>query len=212
MTVARFEGKTPAIGAGTYIHPSADVFGDVVIGRAPGSAPAPHPRRLRRDPDRRRDERRGQLRDHARPGEVCTIGNWVTIGHGAIIHNALRIDDYVVIGMGAVVSDWTVLGTWAVVARARSSASAGDPAGQIASAFPRASSRGRGRDLQGRVASLQADVRRSRAPLPGGLAADRSGRHLLTGVPSLPPRRHQVVASPPVPDPVRHPDTRRPST
>jgi carbonic anhydrase/acetyltransferase-like protein (isoleucine patch superfamily) len=27
-----FEGKTPRIGEGRYIHPSADVFGDVKIG------------------------------------------------------------------------------------------------------------------------------------------------------------------------------------
>jgi len=32
MTIASFEGKTPHIGAGTYIHPSTDVFGDVTIG------------------------------------------------------------------------------------------------------------------------------------------------------------------------------------
>ena len=33
MTIASFEGKTPRIGAGTYVHPSADVFGDVTIGK-----------------------------------------------------------------------------------------------------------------------------------------------------------------------------------
>jgi carbonic anhydrase/acetyltransferase-like protein (isoleucine patch superfamily) len=27
-----FEGKTPQIGAGSYVHPSADVFGNVQIG------------------------------------------------------------------------------------------------------------------------------------------------------------------------------------
>jgi len=33
MTIASFEGKTPHIGAGTYVHPSADVFDDVTIGK-----------------------------------------------------------------------------------------------------------------------------------------------------------------------------------
>ena len=33
MTVASFEGKVPVIGPETYIHPSADVFGDIEIGR-----------------------------------------------------------------------------------------------------------------------------------------------------------------------------------
>ena len=32
MPVRSFEGKTPDIGKETYIHPSADVFGDVTIG------------------------------------------------------------------------------------------------------------------------------------------------------------------------------------
>ena len=32
MTIASFEGKRPRIGAGTYVHPSADVFGDVTLG------------------------------------------------------------------------------------------------------------------------------------------------------------------------------------
>jgi carbonic anhydrase/acetyltransferase-like protein (isoleucine patch superfamily) len=116
MTVATFEGKTPAIGAGTYIHPSADVFGDVAIGRGAWIGPGA---RLRGDYGAIRIGDATSVEDncviHARPGEVCTIGSWVTIGHGAIIHNALRIEDYAVIGMGAVVSDWTILGTWAVV-------------------------------------------------------------------------------------------------
>ncbi len=30
--IATFEGQTPQIGAGAYIHPSADVFGNVQIG------------------------------------------------------------------------------------------------------------------------------------------------------------------------------------
>ena len=30
--VNTFEGKTPVVGDGTYIHPSADVFGNVSIG------------------------------------------------------------------------------------------------------------------------------------------------------------------------------------
>ena len=32
MTVDSFEGRVPQIGAGTWVHPSADVVGDVRIG------------------------------------------------------------------------------------------------------------------------------------------------------------------------------------
>ncbi|MFA5101898.1 MAG: gamma carbonic anhydrase family protein, partial [Candidatus Thermoplasmatota archaeon] len=52
---------------------------------------------------------------HARPNEKTIIGNSVTIGHAAIIHNA-TIHDWAVIGMGAIVSDYAELGKWAVIA------------------------------------------------------------------------------------------------
>jgi len=51
---------------------------------------------------------------HARPGETCTIGDMVTVGHGSILHNC-TVKDYAVIGMGAIVSDYAMVGVWAVV-------------------------------------------------------------------------------------------------
>ena len=33
MAVYAFEDKMPRLGEGTFVHPSADVFGDVTIGR-----------------------------------------------------------------------------------------------------------------------------------------------------------------------------------
>jgi phenylacetic acid degradation protein len=116
MAVGSFEGKLPRVGEGAYIHPSADVFGDVEIGRGCWIGPGA---RLRGDYGTIRVGDFTSIEDncviHARPGEVCTIGSWVTIGHGAIIHNAARIDDWAVIGMGSIVSDWAVVGRWAVV-------------------------------------------------------------------------------------------------
>jgi carbonic anhydrase/acetyltransferase-like protein (isoleucine patch superfamily) len=32
VTVASFEGKTPKLGEGCWVHPSADVIGDVTLG------------------------------------------------------------------------------------------------------------------------------------------------------------------------------------
>ena len=52
---------------------------------------------------------------HAPPGEVCKVGEKVTIGHGAIIHSA-SIGDLAVIGMGAVLSLFSTVGTEAIVA------------------------------------------------------------------------------------------------
>ena len=51
---------------------------------------------------------------HARPDDVTTIEDRVTIGHGAIIHTATLRKD-AVIGMGAIISDWAEIGEWGVV-------------------------------------------------------------------------------------------------
>jgi carbonic anhydrase/acetyltransferase-like protein (isoleucine patch superfamily) len=116
MTVASFEGQRPQIGEGTYIHPSADVFGDVTIGEGCWIGPGA---RIRGDYGMIVIGDHSSVEDncviHARPGEQTTIGNWVTLGHGAIIHNVRMIHDYAIIGMGAVVSDWAEIGEWAVV-------------------------------------------------------------------------------------------------
>ncbi|MDM7914075.1 MAG: gamma carbonic anhydrase family protein [Candidatus Eisenbacteria bacterium] len=114
--IASFEGKHPRIGEGAWVHPSADVFGDVVIGARCWIGPGA---RLRGDYGAIRIGEASSVEDncviHARPGEICTIGDWVTIGHGAIIHNAARIDDWAVVGMGAIVSDWAKVGRWAAI-------------------------------------------------------------------------------------------------
>jgi phenylacetic acid degradation protein len=116
LTIASFEGKTPHIGAGTYVHPSADVFGDVTIGQGCWIGPGA---RIRGDYGSIVIGDHSSVEDncviHARPGEQTTIGDWVTIGHGAVIHNVKRLHDYAIIGMGAVVSDWAEVGHWAVV-------------------------------------------------------------------------------------------------
>lgn len=110
-----FEGKTPEIADGSYVHPSADVFGNVQIGAGCWIGPGA---RIRGDYGRIVIGDNTSVEDncviHARPDEQTTIGNWVTIGHGAIIHNA-TIHDWAVIGMGSIVSDWADIGEWAVV-------------------------------------------------------------------------------------------------
>jgi len=115
--VSSFEGRTPRIGEGTWVHPSAEVFGDVRIGSRCWIGPGA---RLRGDYGHIVVGDCCAVEDncvvHARPDETCTIGSWVTLGHGCVVHNALSVGDFAVIGMGAVVSDWAELGEWAVVA------------------------------------------------------------------------------------------------
>ena len=113
--ISTFEGKTPKIASGSYVHPSADVIGNVQIGGGCWIGPGA---RIRGDYGRIVIGDNSSVEDncviHARPDEQTTIGDWVTIGHGAIIHNA-TVHDYALIGMGSIVSDWAVVGNWAVV-------------------------------------------------------------------------------------------------
>jgi carbonic anhydrase/acetyltransferase-like protein (isoleucine patch superfamily) len=111
-----FEGKTPQIGDGSYIHPSADVFGNVEIGANCWIGPGA---RIRGDYGRIVIGDNTAVEDnaviHARPDEQTTIGRWVTLGHACIVHNA-TVRDWAVIGMGAIVSDWSEIGEWGIVA------------------------------------------------------------------------------------------------
>jgi len=116
MLIYEFENKKPRIGKGSFIFPSADVIGDVTIGEncyiGPGA-------RIRGDYGSIRIGNGTAVEEnvviHARPNEKTIIGNSVTIGHAAIIHNA-TIHDWAIIGMGAIVSDYAEIGEWAVVA------------------------------------------------------------------------------------------------
>ena len=117
MTVWTFEGKRPQLGPGTWVHPSADVIGNVRLGSNCWIGPGA---RLRGDYGTIVLGDCCAVEDncvvHARPGETCTIGCWVTLGHGSVVHSVKLLGDYAVVGMGAVISDWADVGEWAVVA------------------------------------------------------------------------------------------------
>lgn len=115
MSIGELEGRRPVIGADTWVHPSADVLGDVVIGERCWIGPGA---RVRGDYGRIEIGDCCAVEDncvvHARPGDLCRIGDWVTLGHACVVHTSL-VADYAVIGMGAVVSDRAVVGEWAFV-------------------------------------------------------------------------------------------------
>ena len=110
-----FENKRPQIGKGSFIFPSADVIGDVIIGESCYVGPGA---RIRADYGSIRIGNNTAVEEnvviHARPNEKTIIGDSVTIGHASIIHNA-RIHDWAIIGMGAIVSDYAEVGEWTVV-------------------------------------------------------------------------------------------------
>ncbi|UCE62056.1 MAG: gamma carbonic anhydrase family protein [Phycisphaerales bacterium] len=113
--ISTFEGSTPVIGDGSYVHPGADVIGNVTIGSGCWIGPGA---RMRGDYGQIVVGDNSAIEDncvvHARLDEQTTIGNWVTMGHGAIVHNA-TIRDWAILGMGSIVSDWSVIGEWAVL-------------------------------------------------------------------------------------------------
>jgi carbonic anhydrase/acetyltransferase-like protein (isoleucine patch superfamily) len=112
----RFDGKDPEIGQGTYVGEGALVIGDVKIG---DDCYIGHGAILRGDygsiligPGTAIEE--GAI-IHAPPHEVSLIGERVTVGHGAIVHSA-KIGDFSVIGMGAILSIRSEIGTNTIIA------------------------------------------------------------------------------------------------
>ena len=117
--VRPYRDKLPELGARSYIDPAATVIGDVVLGDDVSVWPQTV---IRGDVNFIRIGARTNVQDgtvvhvshdgpHAKLGGFATvIGEDVTIGHKAIIH-ACRIEDAVLIGMGAIVLDGAVVKT-----------------------------------------------------------------------------------------------------
>ncbi|MCX5803894.1 MAG: gamma carbonic anhydrase family protein [Proteobacteria bacterium] len=100
----RFDGRQPVVGIGTYVSETAIVIGDVRIG---SDCYIGHGAILRGDYGTIEIGNETAIEEgviiHAPPNDLCSIGQGVIIGHGAIIH-AKRIGDFVGIGMGAILS------------------------------------------------------------------------------------------------------------
>jgi len=116
MALYRFAGRMPIVSAKSYIGEATMLIGDVKIGDCcyigPGAI-------LRGDHGTIEVGPGTAIEDgviiHASTGGKCHIGENVTIGHGAIVH-AEDIEDYAVIGMGAILSLHVRIGSWTIVA------------------------------------------------------------------------------------------------
>jgi carbonic anhydrase/acetyltransferase-like protein (isoleucine patch superfamily) len=99
-----------------YIAPTATVLGDVTIGAESsvwfGAV-------IRGDTEAIRVGRQTNIQDgcilHADAGYPCTLGDRVTLGHGAIVHGA-TVEDDCLIGMRAVVMNGAKIGRGSIVA------------------------------------------------------------------------------------------------
>lgn len=114
--VLPFNGIYPRIAAGVYVAPGAVIVGDVEIGE---ESSVWFNAVLRGDVAPIRIGRRSNVQDnatlHLDRGTPCTVGDDVTIGHGAIVHGT-TIGDGVTIGMGAVVLSRSAIGAETIVA------------------------------------------------------------------------------------------------
>ncbi len=112
----RFRNKQPKFGVDTYIDEHALLIGDVTIGDncyvGPGAI-------IRGDYGTIEIGSGTAVEEgviiHAPPGDICRIGGKVTLAHGAIIHST-KIADFVVVGMGAVVSVYAEVGEETIIA------------------------------------------------------------------------------------------------
>ncbi|MBK7470096.1 MAG: transferase hexapeptide repeat family protein [Betaproteobacteria bacterium] len=114
--VFAIDGVTPVVDPSSYVHPSAVLIGDVVIGRncyiGPGAC-------LRGDFGRILIGDGANVQDncimHGFPGTDTIVEENGHIGHGAILHGC-RVRRGALIGMNSVVNDNADIGEAAIVA------------------------------------------------------------------------------------------------
>lgn len=116
MPLSPFRDTFPTLGERVFVHDSATLIGDVTLGDDVSIWPGVV---LRGDIHRIVVGRGSNVQDltaghvtHRQParpdGSPLVIGEFVTVGHGAILHGC-RIGDHCLVGMGAIVLDDAVL-------------------------------------------------------------------------------------------------------
>src|SRR5512135_3816347 len=111
-----YAGKQPALGKGVFVAENAAVIGDVVIG---DESSIWYATTVRGDVMPIRIGARTSIQDNTvihvtSDFSGTTIGNDCTVGHSAIIH-ACTVEDFCLIGMGAILLDGARIGTGSLV-------------------------------------------------------------------------------------------------
>jgi carbonic anhydrase/acetyltransferase-like protein (isoleucine patch superfamily) len=113
--LARFLRKQPKLGKGVYIASRAVVLGDVTLG---DYSSVWYHAVLRGDINRIVVGHHSNIQDnavlHLADDYACIVGNYVTVGHSAIVH-ACKIGDEVLVGMGATILDGATVGKQSLI-------------------------------------------------------------------------------------------------
>ena len=116
LRVFAIDGIVPVVDPTAFVHPSAVLIGDVIIG--PGCYVGPCAS-LRGDFGRLILERGANLQDtcvmHGFPGTDTVVEEDGHIGHGAVLHGC-RVGRNALVGMNAVIMDNAVIGESSMVA------------------------------------------------------------------------------------------------
>jgi len=111
----RYLGRRPRLGRGVYLAKSAVVIGDVTVGH---HSSVWHHAVIRGDINFIVIGDGTNIQDnaviHLSDDYPALLGNYVTVGHSAIVH-ACTVEDEVLVGMGAVILDGAVIGTQSII-------------------------------------------------------------------------------------------------
>lgn len=115
MAYESFAGKSPTLHSPAFVADAAAIIGDVHLEH---DSSVWHHATLRADLAPIVIGRGSNIQDnaclHIDIDRGCYVGEYVTVGHGAILH-ACTVEDDCLIGMGAVVLDGAVIGRGSVV-------------------------------------------------------------------------------------------------
>ncbi len=114
--VRSFGDAEPRVADSAYVDPDATVIGNVVLEEKASVWPGAV---LRGDLEAIRLRRGANVQDnavcHSEPSDPTDLGEWVTVGHGAVVHGA-TVEEHSLIGMNAVVLDGATVGSYTIVA------------------------------------------------------------------------------------------------
>jgi carbonic anhydrase/acetyltransferase-like protein (isoleucine patch superfamily) len=110
-----FLRKQPTLGKGVYLTKTAVVLGDVTLG---DYSSVWYGAVLRGDINKIVVGHHSNIQDnsvlHLADDFPCILGNWVTVGHSAVVH-ACTVSDECLVGMGAIILDGAEIGEQSII-------------------------------------------------------------------------------------------------